>query len=319
MKDEKSIPNGDEYKEKWTKLRIRNVEDARILLDYSIKSGIEPDDEETVKEIERAEARLLANEIEIKDLNNSSWSSFDRAYKNLSAVMKPVTASSLKATSFEYAKPTKNIFGRERVLPEGIAFSRLLWMLATLILIFIVSEEIFKSNVDKNLLAERAVSDPISFFLKNVLLGLTAIEPFLYGALGAITYLLKSCHVYINLRQFNLLKKSEYFNRIFIGLIAGGTIMLFSEVIIEDPKYEELTGAALAFLVGYSSDFFFTILDRLISAITPKIGSDGSQKQSARPVKPVDIPALLEKFETLDPGPEKEMYRKTIDAYLKKP
>ena len=315
MSEEKLNPKAEEYRENWIKLRIGNVQDARILLDYSVKSGIEADDEEVVKEIERAEARLLTNEIEIKDLEHSSWSNFDSAYKNLSAVMKPVTASSLKATSYEYAKPTKSIFGRERVLPEAIAFSRKLWMFATAILVFIVLEEILKSNVDKSEVAGGEPFDP-SWFLKNLLLGLSAIEPFLYGALGAITYLLKSCHVYINLRQFNLLKKSEYFNRVFIGLIAGGSVMLFTDVIINDPQYEELTGAALAFLVGYSSDFFFTILDRLISAITPKFNLDSSQKKDTRPVKPVDIPALLEKFELLEPGPEKEMYRKTIDAYL---
>src|SRR5262249_21339898 len=108
---------------------------------------------------------------------------------------------------------------------------------------------------------------------------LQSLEPFAYGALGAVTYLLRSAHVFIYERSFDPRRTPEYTNRMLLGLIGGGDIKLFvTQVSTDESSVVELSGAALAFLAGYSSDFLFTTIERVIAAILPRVGLESVRR-----------------------------------------
>ena len=45
---------------------------------------------------------------------------------------------------------------------------------------------------------------------------------------GACAYMLRSAHYFIYQRSFDTRRTPEYFNRILLGAISGGAIILFS-------------------------------------------------------------------------------------------
>jgi len=97
------------------------------------------------------------------------------------------------------------------------------------------------------------------------------LHPFLYGLLGALTYLLRSAHDYIAERSFDLKRIPEYYNRMLLGFVGGGVILLFV-----DPKSIGFGADAVAFAVGYNTDTLFDVLERVASAVTAKTKDGGT-------------------------------------------
>jgi hypothetical protein len=120
------------------------------------------------------------------------------------------------------------------------------------------------------------------------------LTPWLYGGLGACVYLLRSAHMYIYQRTFDVRRKPEYTNRIMLGAIAAGAIIMFTNNIAgDDGSVIQLSSAALGFLASYNTDLLFTAMERVINALLPKIGLDTVQKAPG-PAGPVDINAIIE-------------------------
>ena len=65
---------------------------------------------------------------------------------------------------------------------------------------------------------------------KNIL---QSLLPWAYGALGSCAYLLRSAHYFIYQRSFDLRRKPEYFNRVLLGAISGGAIILFVNYLVD--------------------------------------------------------------------------------------
>ena len=109
------------------------------------------------------------------------------------------------------------------------------------------------------------------------------LTPWMYGGLGACVYLLRSAHIYIYQRTFDVRRKPEYFNRILLGAIAGGAIILFANNVAgDDGTVIQLGSAALGFLAGYNTDLLFSAMERISGALLPKLGLDTMQRQRRR-------------------------------------
>jgi len=55
-----------------------------------------------------------------------------------------------------------------------------------------------------------------------------------------------------------------------LGAVSGGTVLLFTEYLNAAWGKTTLSGAALAFLAGYSNDFLFNFIERVVGAVMPK-------------------------------------------------
>jgi hypothetical protein len=72
-----------------------------------------------------------------------------------------------------------------------------------------------------------------------------------------------------------LRRKPEYFNRVLLGAISGGAIILFVNYLVDDGgTVLHLSSAALGFVAGYSTDFLFNAIERVVAAVFPKTDSD---------------------------------------------
>jgi hypothetical protein len=113
--------------------------------------------------------------------------------------------------------------------------------------------------------------------------------PFTYGAIGACVALLKVCQAYIHMRQFDPRRIPEYHNRMILGAVSGGMIVILAGHLMGDQGGEiKLGEAALGFLAGYNSDLLFSAIERISTAILPRFAPDSSQRGPQPPVSARD-------------------------------
>ena len=124
-----------------------------------------------------------------------------------------------------------------------------------------------------------------------------SLVPWAYGALGACAFLLRSAHYFIHQRSFDTRRTPEYFNRILLGAISGGGIILFTEYLTsaDDGSVAHLGAAALGFVAGYSGDLLFNMVERVVTAIFPKVSTetvptDDAKKKAAAANPPPPAP-----------------------------
>lgn len=307
-----------------TRAHKQLVIDALVLLDYAIEAGIkgadgQPIAHDVVTTIEGTAGKLglidghaiaadtgADADLGTKTLTAEEWAAFDFAYYDLATALAPVTAETLRNTAGEGGNWTfyRFVCGNS----PAIRFTRVLWAFTIGFAAFVV--------VSQALLQIWATidTDPNTHLRLRTYLEL--LTPWAYGGLGSCIYLLRSAHSYIWQRTFDLRRKPEYLNRILLGTMAGGAIILLvNNIVGDDGAVIQLSSAALGFLSGYSTDFLFNTIERVITAILPKVGVDTVQQKPAAATKPVDINDLAKRVENAT-GPEKEIYKAAIAKLL---
>lgn len=101
----------------------------------------------------------------------------------------------------------------------------------------------------------------------------TCVLPMLYALLGACAFLLRSFEEQIRTRTFT--GADKHVARFLIAAIGGLVVGLFNNVNITQGA--TLPPLALAFLVGYAVDIFFSFLEGLLQAFKGARGSTGPQ------------------------------------------
>ena len=103
--------------------------------------------------------------------------------------------------------------------------------------------------------------------------------PPLYAILGACAYLLRAFSEQVRTRTFTPSRTDSA--RFIIAAIGGSAVGLFNNFTIES-----IPPLAIAFLVGYATDIFFSFLDRFQQSFKPAAASgptDASSPQAMRP------------------------------------
>jgi len=278
----------------------RLVADALMMRDYAIGTGFKTVDSHAVAQdiittIESTAGKLESKPGDAAALSADDWAAFDLAYYDLATTLAPVTAETLRATAGQ--RPSNRTWG-ELLWGDSPAprFTRKLWFAALCLAILVVWFNWYLNII--------AVDGDTGLHLKWRTI-VELLTPWLYGGLGACVYLLRSAHMYIYQRTFDVRRKPEYTNRIMLGAIAGGAIIMFTNNIAgDDGSVIQLSSAALGFLAGYNTDLLFSAMERVINALLPKIGLDTVQKASAT-IKPVDVNALVD-HAVQAKSPEKE-------------
>ncbi|MDB5579549.1 MAG: hypothetical protein JWR80_4725 [Bradyrhizobium sp.] len=198
----------------------------------------------------------------------AEWVAFEQAYYRLAVTMTPVTAETLASTQTSELGPdgwlslVDRIFGNS----PALRFTRRFALVAIGFGAFVIGAECLINVYGQETDASKF------FWQKNIL---QSLLPWAYGALGSCAYLLRSAHYFIYQRSFDLRRKPEYFNRVLLGAISGGAIILFVNYLVdEDGTVLHLSSAALGFVAGYSTDFLFNAIERVVAAIFPKTESD---------------------------------------------
>ncbi len=197
----------------------------------------------------------------------SEWIAFEQAYYRLAVAMSPVTAETLASTQATMpAVEGGSLFGWIFGYSPALRFTRWFSLVGIGVAAFVIVAEclvyVWGLEGDAN----------IYVWQKNIL---ETLLPWAYGALGSCAYLLRSAHICIYQRTFDLRRKPEYFNRVLLGAISGGAIILFVNYLVDDGgTVLHLSSAALGFVAGYSTDFLFNAIERVVAAVFPKTDSD---------------------------------------------
>lgn len=245
------------------------VADVRRLANYAIRTGQLPKavDIQIVYLAERALEQRQA-------LSPELFAGLVNAYQVLERHFPAVTADSLAATEPEQP-------GKIRTSPTGRYLLKL-WACTGFIVLAILLVNL------SQFLHTRGQS-PVPGLAGDgqaLAIGyrtLEYLEPFFYGALGAFIYILRVTEQRLQTREFDPARAPEHVNRLVLGTLAGGSIILFiKELPNGDGSSVQISSAALGFLAGYSVDFLFQVLDRLIGAILPKVGLETIERRARR-------------------------------------
>lgn len=255
-------------------------------------------------------------------VTTQQWVAFEVAYYQLSTTMAPITAETLRNTEGTSREPEPLVghnTATRRLSLSSVGtfvlgyspahrFTRALWLVAIGFALFVVLSDWYLQYI--------APEGDDSIYRKSRLL-IQLLVPWAYGGLGSCVYLLKSAHIYIYQRTFDLRRKHEYFNRILLGTIAGGAIILFvNQITGEGGVAIQLSSGALGFLAGYSTDFLFNTIERIIAAVLPKVGLDSVQRadQQGKPrvAPPLDLKDLADRYDKSD-GQSKDFYKTLIE------
>jgi hypothetical protein len=232
----------------------------------------------------------------------------DILYNELAALVFPVTVDTLYATDDTAAKVLDEALGDRKPDPTPrertkralrwtalITFSLLLLIIANNMLqrvmgVLDVTPEWFpRFNLDTLLIL-------LGTFLDSTL-------PMIFGALGACAYLLIEGHMWVWNKTFsaNLIQRDHI--KLVIGALSG-------LIIIELIWPQTSTGgsglgsvsvgkASLAFLAGYSTDFLFETIKRLIGTLLPRTEQTAAPRPAESPVQSVKNEKTLP---TAEPG-----------------
>jgi hypothetical protein len=250
--------------------------DALTLSGYAISSGYptssgEPLALSDIETIQNTAANLgfYADGSAPGSVSSAEWTAFEQAYYRLAFAMSPVTAETLAATEATAPGADGVSSLRDRIFgySPALRFTRWFALVAIVIAAFVVLAEckVAEYGLEK---------EATTFFWKKTIL--ESLLPWAYGGLGSCAYLLRSAHYFIYQRSFDLRRKPEYFNRVLLGAISGGAIILFVNYLVNDgdDTVLHLSSAAFGFVAGYSTDFLFNTIERVVAAIFPKTDSD---------------------------------------------
>lgn len=297
----------------------REIRDALELLEYAVSIGFKTEDGltvplSTIETIKRTAAMTTVSggngpppgQKPDVVITMREWVDFELAYHGLAALLAPVTAATLRDTEAVGHGP------RWWSSSPAQAFTRTLWGITGVFAAFVVLAGWGYARYGEPL---EGVVD-----LPNTMMQLVEqLIPFAYGGLGACIYLLRSAHVFIYERTFDVRRKPEYFSRIILGVVGGGAVVLFvAQVTADDGSVIQLSSAALGFLAGYSTDFLFNTIERVIAALLPKVGLESVRRARATPGA-IDVPTgdltlkeLLDRHAEAQ-GPDKDLYRSLIE------
>ena len=193
-------------------------------------------------------------------------------YQILEAELSPVSAISLRATDETQSRKgnRKKIAKHKGYLNNDAGrHAKRMWYMAFAILGLMIAINLYRYMFDMNAgdWAQNYTESFTDLTLVYWLAGM--ITPFAYGAFGATVRLLRITEQRLRERSFDPRRLAEHLNRLVLGTLSGGVIVLIYSTGGVGDTDVKLTEAALGFLAGYSVDLMFSLLDRLVKAISP--------------------------------------------------
>jgi len=233
-----------------------------------------------------------------RTMDTGAWNVFEQAYYRLAIATHPVTAETLRNTRYAAgagATHAEFLVGRWRNAAPAQRFTWKLWLWTIGFAVFVLLTE-----AGINWLGGFGDLSGRWKVLRDLL---QALQPWAYGGLGACAFLLRSGHYYIYARSFDLRRTPEYYNRILLGALSGGAIILFADYLSsQEDNVTHIGTTALGFIAGYSSDFLFNTIERIITAIFPKVQVETVKRDEDK--KPAPPPANGNKEDNDDGKPK---------------
>lgn len=246
------------------------IEDAILLAKYCLENGL-------LSQTETLERLLvLQGSANANTLTEAEIAQIIDHFDHVSMLAGNVTANSLRETDQVNKSYWRSRTGRHLLM---------LWLMTIMVGVLIFLYNMLEYRVSYYDLSpgETFVDDHL--FWVRLQHYSTFLVPFTYGALGACAFLLRNMADNLRSRQFDVSDIPQHWNRLFLGALSGGLIVMFVNQFpgTGNSSVVQISEGALGFLAGYSIDFLFNTLDRIITAILPNKGSEMDSKSIARP------------------------------------
>ena len=127
---------------------------------------------------------------------------------------------------------------------------------------------VFGTSVGQYLLFLSLVTAGFAWFLVDKILASDQANefmiPFYAAGLGTCVYLLRVTQQKLRTREFDPAHIPSQLVRLGLGVLAGGSIALFPDLVSKSGNYEIGIGqGTLAFILGYAVDVFYAVLDNI--------------------------------------------------------
>ena len=250
----------------------------------------------------------------------------EKLYSRITHLVDPVTIETLRTTSERYRiqRPWWSAWLLGSSCQGRNIFRQLFWVAVPLVgLIFFRQYINLKVQTqDMQILETWVMSYNLMLFL----------DPFLFGAIGAWIYLYKTLNDLYTVRCLHPRKLSTDWLRLFMGALSGGLLVhvLFPDLVgggkfvtqeslsgtsssgetVQEMKTTlSFSASAVGFLAGYSVDFFYRTLDRMIRAILPR------STEEATPITPKQqqMELLLKRLQETGNEEDKVVIRKMLE------
>jgi len=211
-------------------------------------------------------------------------------YQQLEIELSPVSAISLKATDVQGARNHKDYMNT-----EAGKYAKYMWITAFSILALMIGINLYQYTFDMYA-GDWAVNNTDIFGGLTIAYWLAAsLTPFAYGAFGAAVRMLRITETRLRERSFDPRRLAEHRNRLVLGTLSGGVIVLvYSSGGVGDTDVK-LTEAALGFLAGYSIDLLFSLLDKLVTALSPADEQTKAVKHSEKTISTIPKSSFAER------------------------
>jgi hypothetical protein len=286
------------------------VSDALELADFIVKTGARKADGHALAPEILKVINVTAGKIHLFEMASdpvhimaSEWTRFELAYHALVEFSCPVTVETLRNT--------RNTGQGMRHASSAQRFTWLLWTLTLLFAVIVIASAAVATGADNGTPRSWAAA------LRALNNYVPIIVPWVYGGLGACAFLLRTAHSHIVARSFDVRRKPEYLNRILLGMVSGGAIVLLFNPSSDDDTVK-ISAAALGFIAGYSNDLLFNAIECVVAAILPRVGLDTLKKESVAARAPLELPTggitlkdLMDRMEKANPE-DKELYKSLV-------
>jgi hypothetical protein len=128
----------------------------------------------------------------------------------------------------------------------------------------------FQTSVGQYLVMLGIITSVFLYFMVSGLIKqeITLATPFFAAGLGTCVYLLRVTQEGLKTREFDPAYIPSHLIRLGLGILAGGSIVLFPDLVktgLDTVQTADvgLGQAALAFLLGYAVDVFYAVLDNI--------------------------------------------------------
>ncbi len=240
----------------------------------------------SAEQISRFHQARAAQDIEALDI----------LYNELAALVFPVTVDTLYATDDAAARVLDEALGDRKPTPTPRERTKraLRWtaiITSTLLLLIIANNMLQRVMSILDVTPESVPRFTLDTFL--ILLGtfLDSTLPMIFGALGACAYLLIEGLMWVWNKTFsaNLIQRDHL--KLVIGALSG--LIIVELIWPQTNSTGSVLGsvsvgkASLAFLAGYSTDFLFETIKRLIGSLLPKTEQAAPPRSGESPVQSV--------------------------------
>ncbi len=233
-----------------------------LMVEYALELGQLP------SEVSIEDFYMIKNQ-KAEKIGKEQVAQLAKYFEILNRTIAPVTAKTLRNTHPDYIKTS----------PVGKHLKFIYYLTFFMIgLIFIINFLDYGLHAFNEIPGEPTTTKSIILFILSKFA--TLVIPFTYGTLGACAYLLRISEKRLHNRTFESRRIPEHRNRIVLGTLCGGVIVMFvKELPGNEGAVLAVTQGALGFIAGYSIDLLFDVIDRIINAILPRVGLDAKERE----------------------------------------